>query len=217
MGILRQAPSVRAVSSWRLNRRHFWHSGKLTETAGACFGLLGELFEAVKRCSSAGRTDEAGFLLMEAVVAIALIAVCAGAALAAVAAITHATARTLTTPALTLTAQNILTDLRAATAYDPAQLAALDGKSTSFDAEEAGGAGAVRRVRIVATVTRSGQDSYVGAVTARSADGATVTVQATLVQEAPAPGSVVSASTPAPDPPRYTDGASAGASGPIAL
>ncbi len=40
------------------------------------------------------------------------------------------------TPALTLTAQNILTDLRAATAYDPDALAALAGRSIAFDADD---------------------------------------------------------------------------------
>jgi hypothetical protein len=151
---------------------------------------------------------------MEAVVAVALIALCAGAALAAVAAVTHATARTLRSPGLTLTAQNILTDLRAATAYDPAQLAALDGKSTAFDVREPGlVAGALHRVHVVANVTRSSLNSYVGAVTVRSDDGTAVTIRTTLVQEAPAPGSVVSASTPPPEAPRYA----AGASGPIGL
>jgi type II secretory pathway pseudopilin PulG len=183
----------------------------------AWFDAPGELFEAVNERCAAGRSGEGGFLLIEAVVAVALIAICAGAALGAVAAVTHATARTRMAPALSLTAQNVLTDLRAATAYDPAQLAALAGKSATFDATEAGVGGAMRRVHIVAAVTRSGQDSYVGVVTARSDDGAAATVQMTLVQEAPAPGSVVSASTPAPDPPRAATDESPGASGPIPL
>ena len=183
----------------------------------ACFGAPGALSEAVKRRCAAGPRDEAGFLLIEAVVAVALIALCAGAALAAVAAVTHATARTLAAPALSLCAQNVLTDLRAATAYDPSQLAALDGKSATFDAAEAGIGGTIERVHIVATVTRSEQNAYVGTVTARSADGASVTVSATLVQEAPAPGSVVSASTPPPDTLRSAAAATAGATGPIAL
>src|SRR5450755_3898624 len=158
------------------------------------------------RSFRAGSRDDAGFLLIEAVVAVALVAICAGAALAAVAAVTHAAARTRATPSLTLTAQNILTDLRAATAYDPAELTALAGRSTAFDAVEPGVAGTPRRVHIVASVTRSGLDSFVGAVTARSTDGLTVTLQATLVQEAPAPGSVISANTPAPNPLRSTAG-----------
>jgi type II secretory pathway pseudopilin PulG len=169
------------------------------------------------RSFRAGSTGDAGFLLIEAVVAVALIAICAGAALAAVAAVTHAAARTRATPSLTLGAQNILTDLRAATAYDPAQLTALAGRSTAFDAVEPGVDGAPRRVHFVARVNRSGSNRFVGVVTARSADGTTVTVQATLVQEAPAPGSVIAASTP--DPIRSTagSGADAGASGPIPL
>jgi type II secretory pathway pseudopilin PulG len=176
-----------------------------------------ELAQAVERSARPGRKNEAGFLLIEAVVAVALIAVCAGAALAAVAAVTHAAARTLATPALTLTAQNILTDLRAATAYDPAQLAAIAGRSISFDAAEPGAAGANRTIQIVASVTLTGEDRYVGTVTARAADGSTVTVAATLVQEAPAPGSVIPASTPATDGMRSSSAVSPAASGPIPL
>ena len=153
----------------------------------------------MKRCAPP-RLDEAGFLLVEAVVAVAVIAVCAGAALAAAAAVMHAGARSLPAPALTLTAQNILTDLRAATAYDPLQLAGLAGRSTAFDVDEPGPNGTTQRVHIVAGVTRSAAtNTYVGSVTARASNGTVVTIESTLVQEAPAPGSVVSASTPPPN------------------
>ncbi|MGD0473049.1 MAG: hypothetical protein ABSB70_07500 [Candidatus Velthaea sp.] len=151
----------------------------------------------MKRSPRAGHPADAGFLLIEAVVAVALIAMCAGAALAAVAAVTHAAAHTRATPALTLTAQNILTDLRAATAYDPDALAAMAGRSIAFDAAEPGPGGVTRSVHIVANVIQADANKYVGFVTARAADGTAVTVQATLVQEAPAPGSVISASQPA--------------------
>jgi hypothetical protein len=174
----------------------------------------------MRTSSAASAGNDAGFLLIEAIVAVALVAICAGAALAAVAAVTHATARTLATPLLTLSAQNVLTDLRAATAYDPAALAAIAGRSIAFDAAEPGGSGATRQVHIAATVTRSETtNDDVAFVTARAADGTTVTVQATLVQEAPAPGSIIPASTP-PEAARSTSAAlpaAAGASGPIPL
>jgi hypothetical protein len=134
--------------------------------------------------------------------------------------VTHATARTLATPALTLSAQNVLTDLRAATAYDPVQLAALAGRSISFDAAEPASTGGSRRVHIVASVTRSpASGAYAGFVTASAPDGSAASVQATLVQEAPAPGSVIAAGV-SPDSARATldvPAAGGGASGPIPL
>ncbi len=150
--------------------------------------------------------SEAGFLLAEAVVAVALVAVCAGTALAAVAAVTHAQAHAQPTSSLTLTAQNVLADLRAATAYDPAQLKALAGQSVAFDADEPGPDDKARRVHIVVAVTRSDvSEPTVADVTVSLADGATVTVNGILVQEAPAPGSVISGSTPPPSDPAVTD------------
>ncbi len=159
--------------------------------------------------------DDAGFLLVEAVIAVALIAVCAGAALAAAAAVTHASARALAAPALTLSAQNVLTDLRAATAYDPVALDALDGRSVSFDADEAAADGGVRRVHLTALIARPAPNAaLVATVTARDANGARVSIAAALVQEAPAPGSTVNAAaTTAPAAPE----SAAGASGEIAL
>ena len=147
--------------------------------------------------------DDAGFLLVEAVLAVALIALCAGAALTAVVAATHAVAHARAEPALTLTAQNVLTDLRAATAYDPVALAAAAGQSSSFDASEPDAAGTTRSVHIVAGVSRADSGGYLGTVTVSGSDGTTVPVQATLVQEAPAPGSVVSAF---PEPSPRSDG-----------
>jgi plastocyanin len=118
--------------------------------------------------------------------------------LAAVVAVTRGTARALPAAALTETAQNVLTDLRAATAYDPAELAALVGRSVSFEAREPAADGSAHSVRIVAAVTRSElTGGYLATVTARAADGTSVSVRAALVQEAPAPGAVV----PAEDPP----------------
>ncbi len=167
---------------------------------GACIGARRALLEVVKRTPS-GRASEAGFLLVEAVVAVALVTICAGAALAAVVAVTQARDHAEPTSSLTLTAQNILTDLRAATAYDPGQLAALDGQSRSFDADEPGPDGAPRRAHIVVAVTRStGSEETVARVTVSASNGTTVTVNGTLMQEAPAPGSVILGNTPPSDP-----------------
>ncbi len=149
----------------------------------------------------AARSGEAGFLLLEAVVAVALVAVCACAVLATVAAVTKATARSLPAAALSLTAQNILTDLRAATAYDPNGLASLAGKAAAFDATESTPDGSGRTVHLTVTVgAADAAGTYVCSVTARTSDAAAVTLQAGLTAEAPAPGSVVPASTPGPSP-----------------
>ncbi len=143
---------------------------------------------------------------MEAVLAAALIAVCAGAALAAVAAVMHAQAHAQPASSLTFTAQNILTDLRAATAYDPLQLATLAGRSAGFDADESEADGKQRHLHIVVSVTRlAANQPTVAHVTVSAANGTTVTIDGTLVQEAPAPGSVLSASTPPPSDPATTD------------
>jgi hypothetical protein len=152
----------------------------------------------VKQCANSHRSDEGGFLLVEALISVAMIGVCAGALIAAIVAVTHATAHRLPTSSLMLTAQDILTDLRAATAYDSGQLAALAGRTAAFDVAETGPDGLPHSVHIVAGVTRSAATgAYVGSVTARGFNGAVVTIQATLVQEAPPPGSVVPAGTPA--------------------
>jgi hypothetical protein len=153
----------------------------------------------VRRCASAGPSTEAGFLLVEAVLAAALIALSAAAALGAVAIVMHAAARAVPAAELTATAQNVLADLRAATAYDPAQLAALGGRTVAFDAIEPAAGGVAQRVRVSVSIVPASQAAPAEAtVTAAGAAGAVVTLRSALVQEAPAPGSVVPATAPPP-------------------
>jgi prepilin-type N-terminal cleavage/methylation domain-containing protein len=153
-----------------------------------------------QRPVSARRCADDGFVLLEAIVAVAIIAICAGAALAALSAFAHDAGRALPAASLTVSAQNVLTDLRAATAYDPAELAGLAGRSTTFTATEPGPSGSPLPVAItVDVVPATSPGSDVGVVTARAPSGAAVTVSATLAAEAPAPGSVVPASTPPPN------------------
>jgi type II secretory pathway pseudopilin PulG len=163
----------------------------------------------VRHCVADAARDDAGFVLIEAVAATALIAICAGAALAAAVAVTHAAARTVSAAELTVTAQNVVTDLRAATAYDSVELAGLGGRSVSFQTQEPGPTGSPRPVTISVSVTRAPAGVEIGSVTVRAADGAAITICAVLVQEAPAPGSVLPASTPAPVPTDAPDGADA--------
>lgn len=138
---------------------------------------------------------QAGFVLLEAVVAVALIAIAVTATLAAAASAIHATAGSLSAATLSSTAQNVLTDLRATTVYDPDQLASLAGRSVTFTAMEPGPAGSPVPVTIrVIVASSAAADSYTGSVTARALHGGEVTVTRALAQEAPAPGTVLWAS-----------------------
>lgn len=153
----------------------------------------------MRRCTPAGPGNEAGFLLVEAVLAAALLALSAAAALGAVAIVTHAMARTAPAAELTATAQNVLADLRAATAYDPIQLAALAGRTIAFDALEPAAGGVPRRVHINVSIAAATATAPAQAmVTASGVAGAVVTLRCALVQEAPPPGSLVPAGTPPP-------------------
>jgi type II secretory pathway pseudopilin PulG len=166
----------------------------------------------VERTARRGETAQAGFLLIEAVVSVALVAIVVAAALGAVAALTHAAARTLPDAALTSTAANVLTDLRAATAYDAEALVVLAGKHAEFDADEPAPDGAVARVHVSVAVSRSADGGAPTAtVTVGSAAGRSVTLAATLVQEAPPPGSVVAPPTTSPEAEGAESGATAAA------
>jgi Tfp pilus assembly protein PilV len=136
--------------------------------------------------------------MIEAMIAVVLIAVCAGTVLAVSAAVEHQRARQRPTAALSLSAQNVLTDLRAATAYDPAELADLVGRSISFSAIEPGPGGAAQTLQVSVTLRPTATAGLVAAaVTVQNAAGQTATMGSTLAAEVPAPGSVVAGQTPA--------------------
>jgi type II secretory pathway pseudopilin PulG len=135
------------------------------------------------------RECERGFTLLEALAALALTALAIAGVAGSVAACLHVTARSQTKLLLAADAQNVLTDLRAATAYDPALLAALAGRSTSVRLTFSGAHG-TRTVALDADVARpSLPGSYLATVTATAPDGTAVSQSVTLTQEAPAPGS----------------------------
>lgn len=147
--------------------------------------------------SAIRRPAEGGFLLIEAIVGTAIVALCAGAAFLAIVTVQHQLAVAERRSALTLTAQNMLTDLRAATAYDPAQLAALPGRATEFDFTEPGSDGSPRTLHATVTATRTTPPARTTVlVTVRNALGQSATVQSTLSVEAPAPGSVLAGEEP---------------------
>lgn len=148
----------------------------------------------------AQRSGETGFLTIEAVIAIALMALGAGTVMAAILAVWHQTAAGQPRAALTSSALNVLTDLRAATAYDGRQLAALAGGSIQFDLTEPAPSGSPQPRHIIAAIgAMTPGGAAVATVTVSDAHGGTVTLHSTLVQEAPAPGSVLSAGTLSPD------------------
>jgi type II secretory pathway pseudopilin PulG len=132
-------------------------------------------------------------MLVEALVGVGIVAIVAGAALAGVATVTHSAAHELSRSALRATAQNVLTDLRAATAYDPIELAGLSGTSVSFSATD-GDSPTTITVRVGIASDRT----YPATVEARAADGTTVTLDGVLAAEAPAPGTIDAPSSPEP-------------------
>jgi prepilin-type N-terminal cleavage/methylation domain-containing protein len=138
------------------------------------------------------RANERGFTLLETLVAIAVSALAFVGVAGAVANALFGAARAETKIALAGDAANVLTDLRAASGYDPALLASLSGRSTSAHVEVPGARGA-RLITIVASVAPAATaGSYLASVTATAADGTSVTEQRLLAVEAPAPGSRIS-------------------------
>jgi hypothetical protein len=97
-------------------------------------------------------------------------------------------------------ALNVLADLRAATAYDATFLGKLAGRSAT-EKLTLPSLQRTRTVTLTTSVTAAGNGVYVAHVTAVDRDGTTVTEQAMLTQEAPAPGSVVDDSPTASPPP----------------
>jgi len=167
----------------------------------ACFGPAGELLVGVRWCTPrrVPREREAGFFLLEAVIAIALIAVCAGSVLAAIVAMQHQAALAEPSAALTLDALNVLTDLRAVTAYDPDELAALAGRSAAFDVTEPLGGGTQRLHVVVTVIGPTASQRAVASVTVRNAQGQAATAQRELAQEAPPPDFVLEPQAAAPN------------------
>ncbi|MFY9780469.1 MAG: type II secretion system protein [Candidatus Baltobacteraceae bacterium] len=145
-----------------------------------------------------GLRAQRGFTLLEALIAIAVTSAAVLGVAGAVLGMLRSLALETDKAALADDALNVLTDLRAATAYDGAFLAKLAGRSTSQKLTLAGPAGS-RSLVVTATVTPQGNGVYVAAVTAATLDGVAVTEQAVLTQEAPAPGSVVD-DTPSASP-----------------
>ncbi len=149
---------------------------------------------------AAARDHERGFTLIEALVAAGILTVVLLCALGAVTAAVRAANGAAPRSALAEAAQNVLADLRAATAYDPAELTALAAagpRQFSFDEPQADGS-SVRRNVTAAVVPNASEAGYTATVTVSDASGNSVSMHSTLVEEAPAPGSVLPLSTPPP-------------------
>jgi len=137
------------------------------------------------------REHERGFTLLETLAAVTVTTIAVLGVAGAVAASLYGNARSETKLLLADDAANVLTDLRAASAYDPAMLAAMDGRRVSTRLALPGGSGP-RIVEVTAGVARQpAAGEYLATVTATAADGTSVTQRVTLTAEAPAPGSRV--------------------------
>jgi prepilin-type N-terminal cleavage/methylation domain-containing protein len=137
------------------------------------------------------REHERGFTLLETLAAVSVTGIAVLGVAGAVAASLYGSARAETRLLLADDASNVLTDVRAASAYDPAMLASLNGRRVSARIALPGAQGP-RVVQLTAGVARqTDAGEYLATVTATAADGTSVTQQVTLTAEAPAPGSRV--------------------------
>lgn len=135
------------------------------------------------------RRNERGFTLIEAVFTIALTT---GVLLAVMGAVTnslHASASETTRIALRDDALGVLADLRAATAYDDALLAATIGRTSTQTIATAGGAHETIAVSVNGVLV--GGHEHIVATASVTQNATTVTERETLYAEAPAPGSTI--------------------------
>ncbi len=139
---------------------------------------------------------ERGFSLLEVTIAGALVSFVVLGVSSAVLHSLHATAMLAAHEALADDALNVLSDLRAATAYDGDALARIAGRSSSASIVRDG-----KPVTITVSIgAADANGAAIAQVTATDALGATATEQQTLYVEAPAPGSVIDQPSPAPAP-----------------
>jgi type II secretory pathway pseudopilin PulG len=144
---------------------------------------------------------QAGFTLLETVVATTLTAAFSLCVFAAVASSLHAVDRLDERANLADHALNILSDLREATAYDQVALKQITGRtvSTTFPSSMLTTTAETLRARLSVTQASATLPIF-ATVTIVDAAGNTVTERQTLSNEAPVPGSVIDAATASPSP-----------------
>ncbi|MGH7708849.1 MAG: hypothetical protein ACREM6_13165, partial [Vulcanimicrobiaceae bacterium] len=94
------------------------------------------------------RNGEGGFTVLEAAVAAAIVTIAVGGVLGAVLAVARQTSALDERGRLRMVAEDVLTDLRAMTAYDPVELAAVSGRSQAATVELPSAAGGGPPVRV---------------------------------------------------------------------
>jgi Tfp pilus assembly protein PilV len=151
---------------------------------------------------------QAGFTLAEAAVAVGVVAIGAGGVVAAMLSVTRPTAQQVASATLTTTAQNVLADLRAASAYGTTSLGALAGQRKSFTIGERRADGTTEAISVTEAFAADA-NGVMATVTCTDPAGRSVALSAPLVREAPEPGSVVTADPslryePSTPPPRPT-------------
>lgn len=140
------------------------------------------------------RAAERGFTLLEAAVATALTCAVVLGLVATVARTLHANATLVERAALTDDALNVLSDLRATTAYDADALARIAGRTTNATIVSDG-----QTIAVTVAVGSAGPATPVIAnVTVTNGSGESATLSRQLYVEAPAPGSVIDEPSPAP-------------------
>ena len=141
-----------------------------------------------------------GFTLLECMVATILTSALALSLARAVLDNLHATARSDSRANLTTHALNILSDLREATAYDSDALKRIAGRTTAATFPVEYGNGDSTLTATINVAPGSGSGPLWASVTVTDATGVSVTERQSLSVEAPAPGSVIDQTTPAPAP-----------------
>ncbi len=142
---------------------------------------------------------QAGFTLIETVVAATLMAAFSLCAFGAITSSLHAIDRLDERTSLADHALNILSDLRESTAYDQAALKQITGRTVTSTFSTAVATVPPQTFRALLSVTQVAATSpIVATVTIIDAAGNTVSERRTLVNEAPAPGSVIDATTASP-------------------
>ncbi len=140
------------------------------------------------------RTFERGFTLLEAAIATALTCAVVLGLAATVAHALHANATLAERAALTDDALNVLSDLRAATAYDAGALAQITGRTTNATIVRNG-----QSLAVTVAVGSSGPATpTIANVTVTDPNGESATMSRQLYVEAPAPGSVIDEPSPSP-------------------
>ena len=145
------------------------------------------------------RSVQRGFTILEALVSIGVVSMGAVLALTTLVLVGKAGESGASRAQLTVVAQDVATALRASTQYDDeSQLAALDGHTTTTTVPEPQRGGSTRSLTVTVAIAAASPGVHLATITVTAPDGSAATLQRSLTQEAPQPGSI---EQPTPPPP----------------